>query len=567
MLVSLTVSNFTVVKHLTLAFHRGFSAVTGETGAGKSITMDALSLCLGERADPKKVRRDEKMARISAEFDTEKLPDAQKYLAEHGFDNNDECLVQRTVSSQGRSKAFINGHPATLSQLQGLGQHLASICGQHTQYALTKQSKQRELLDQYGQYPLLLEAMKLSHNTYCDSKSAYETLLSAQKERDDRLQLLTFQVEELDEFSPEEGEFHQLEQELKVLSNGQTLLSDGQRQLHQLCDGEEFNVTDQLSSIARGVEDLAGMDSSLASLAENINASLLEIEEAGSELRRYVDNLLLDPERLSEVESRFSTFNELARKYRTKPEQLFEYHASLLDELKKIKGSSEQLDELKNKMDEHLELMQSAANDLHDARASAAKQISTEITQEMPSLGMEHGQCEFKINAGSLDNINENGYDTVALLIQTNPGEELGELSKVASGGELSRISLILQLAIAQKHTTPTLIFDEVDVGISGPTASVVGKMLNTLGRNTQVISITHLAQVASRAEQHYYVNKNTDTGRTETEMVLLSPDGRVDEVARLVGGEKTDEKARENARALLNNGESLTWKASLAPS
>lgn len=558
MLKTLVVTNFTVVKHLELDFNKGFSAITGETGAGKSITLDALSLCLGERADPGKIRKGEDASFITASFDISDLPRAQSALEELDFFSDDnECIIRRVVKKSGRSQAYINGHLATLSQLQILGENLASVCGQHAQYALLKSSNQRKILDQYGKHESLLHDMSNSYNLYNSKLSIYNKALAEQKQKSEKAELLTYHTQELDEFAPLEDEFPSLENEQKRLCNASELVNRANMNMQTLSEGSEGNILSNLNSLIKSLETMIVMDNSVSAVLSGVNSALLELEDSSSELQSYCDSLEVDPVRLSEVEERFAKYMELSRKHSVNPESLYEHHQELLSTLSDIHSNSEFLDSLESELEKLKETMLDAGEKLHNSRVIAASHLSKEITLKMPDLSMEKGACEVvpTVYCDKLNSIGPTGFDSVSINVSTNSGDDMGPLGKVASGGELSRISLIIQLAIAQKQTTPTLIFDEVDTGISGPTAAVVGGMLKELGTQTQVFSITHLPQVASFGHNHYYVNKTNDEGRTSTNMVLLDEEGRVMELARLLGGEKINDNAISNARELIESG------------
>ncbi|MCP4260834.1 MAG: DNA repair protein RecN [Planctomycetes bacterium] len=556
MLSSLTISNFTVAKNLTIDFSAGFSAVTGETGAGKSITLDALNLCLGARADASMIRRGENQACISAIFDISNIAGAKEYLIEEGFGEDEECSIRRTINNNGRSKAFINGHPATVSQLSDLGEHLANICGQHAHYSLLKSANQREKLDMFGQHQPLLLSMEKAYATWRDTQKQLASLEAAQQQRHDRQQLLAYQVQELDEFSPMENEFSELEEEQQRLANANDLIESGHRNVSILCEGDDDNdVLSLLRRVTKSVEDMTSYDKRLTTVLNGCHAALSEAEEAANELRGYIDSIELDPQRLSEVESRFAKYIELARKHGVKPEELSEHHATLAEELAQIGKDEASLDSLRELVSSHEAEAASAAMVLHDSRIKVARSLSKSITDGMQELGMEGGSAQVEVSLLDEDEIGPHGMNAVNILIQTNPGESMGPLGKVASGGELSRISLIIHLALAEQYRVASLLFDEVDSGISGPTAAVVGSMLQKLGKHTQVISITHLPQVASYATEHYYVRKQQTENRTATEMLHLDYDGRVQEIARLLGGKVNSSKALENARELLADG------------
>lgn len=559
MLVSLTISNFTVVKQLGLEYLNGFTVVTGETGAGKSITLDALGLCLGDRADASKVRKGAKTATVSATFNITNLPNAQETIADLGFGDEDdnECSIRRTINDQGRSKAFINGHPATLAHLNELGQHLANICSQHAHHALLKIAHQRSVVDIYGQHAHLSDAMMIHYNSFKASERKYTDLKSKQQQRNDREQLLSYQVQELDEFSPQENEFSSLESEQKTLSHSSEIIHSGQAQLAKMTDLDGEDISSLLHQVQKALSNLSSYDPKLNNIVQGCENAIVEIDEASRELRDYLDGVDIDSSRLQEVEQRYSQYHDLARKHSITPENLYEYYLQLSDELLSLKKDEDSLVELESELRKNKAVAQQTAEQLSKTRKKSALDLGEHITQNMQTLGMEGGRCEISIDYDQ-DKIGPDGADAVSINIQTNPGDDLGPLHKVASGGELSRVSLIIQLALAKKHKVATLLFDEVDVGISGQTAAVVGGLLQELGKHTQVISITHLPQVASYGKNHFYVHKLSDkdeNGRVATVMTNLDHEGRVVEIARLLGGKETSVSALANARALLSDG------------
>jgi DNA repair protein RecN (Recombination protein N) len=561
MLVSLTISNFTVVKQLALEYNAGFSVVTGETGAGKSITLDALGLCLGDRAEASKVRKGAKSATVSAIFNVSHLPLAQEVISDLGFGDEDdeECSIRRTVNVQGRSKAYINGHSATVAHLTELGQTLANICSQHAHHALLKSAHQRDVLDVYGQHTHLCDAMVVHYNGFKKAENTYLKLKSEQQQRQDREQLLAYQVQELDEFSPAAGEFETLEQEQKTLSHSSEITSQGQRQLSLMQDADGQDILSLLNQTHRALTELSAYDEKLNNVVEGCHNALVEIEEASRELRDYLDGVDLDPARLQEVEQRYTQYHDLSRKHNVRPEILHEHYEALSLELKKLQGDEASIQALELDLVAQRAVAVTSAEKLSQARKLAAGELGQHVSDKMHDLGMEGSVCSIALTP-DYEKIGPQGVDNVSINIQTNPGEEPGPLHKIASGGELSRISLIIQLALAKKHKVATLLFDEVDVGISGKTAAIVGGLLQELGSHTQVISITHLPQVASYGEHHFYVHKlsdQDDKGRVATVMTALDEEERVTEIARLLGGKHTSTSALDNARALLLDGAS----------
>ena len=559
MLTHLSISNLTIIKQVSIDWQHGFCGITGETGAGKSIAMDALNLCLGQRADPGKIRRGEKEMIISASFDISDIKSATSTLDSFGISSESgECIIRRVVTSSGPSKSFINGHPVTVKQLTQLGLCLVSVCSQHEQYALLKGDYQRDLLDKFcssdPKHKSLLDKLSLLFKEYQKKKEKVAELTRVIDEQDSRKQLLSYQVDELGKFEPLDDEFDGLESDLSRLENAQELKNETQRCAFELIENDNGSVVDSLKVVTRILESLAEYDDGLTETLNSLNGSVMEIEEAAKDLRNYSESTESNPEKLNMLSERHSQYIEIGRKHGTKPNELAQLLFELNDELKNINNNSSELEAEKEKLSELKKELLTLSESLNKSRQKGALALSSFVKDNMADLGMKDADVSFEITS-NIDSVSEKGYDRVSLQFLGNAGENFDELSKVASGGELSRLNLILQLAIADSTTTPTLVFDEVDTGISGPTAAKVGKMLKKLGKKVQVISITHLPQVTAFADSHLYVSKLGNSKRTETSLKMLSPDERVDEMARLLAGENINDEARKNALTLLDKG------------
>lgn len=553
MLIGLEIKNFAIVSNLSTEWHNGMTAITGETGAGKSIAIDALSLCLGERAEASAVRPGTDKAEVCAQFDLTALPLAKAFLEQHMLTSNDnECLLRRVVCKNGRSKSYINGSAVTAAQLKELGQYLISIHGQHAHQHLLKAEHQLQLLDAYAGHNQLVKAVSQSFKLYANLQKEFKQLEQQQLQQAAQKQLLEYQVAELDEFALQDGEFEKIEAEHYKLSNSQTILEACQRELQHLYESDEQNACSMLQHSAQQFAELANYDESLASVAALLDEAAVQVEEASREVRNYADQADLDPARLTEVEARLSGAMDLARKHHIKPQELVEFHQGLTQELESISNNSSRLAQLDDEISNALSAYQKAGEQLSESRQKYANTLNQLISDSMANLSMENGVFEIQLNQEVERQPNALGFDSVSFLVSTNPGQPLQPLAKVASGGELSRISLAIQVIIAQKVTTPTLIFDEVDVGISGPTASSVGKLLRQLGKSTQVICVTHLPQVASSAHQQFFVAKEIAQGETFTQMLSLNKDGRINEIARLLGGDNISKTAKANAKELI---------------
>lgn len=552
MLTHLHISNFAIVRALEIEWQPGMTTITGETGAGKSISLDALALCLGERADGMAVRPGADKADLVATFDVTALPQAQQWLHEQDLAMGNEVIIRRVLGPEGRSRGYINGVQVPAQQLKSLGQHLLSIHGQHAHQLLLKSEHQRQLLDAYAAHHELQTAVKQSYKQWQQLKLEHQQLQTDQQQRDAKKQLLEYQVAELDQFAPTADEFAELELEQQRLSHAASLIQNSQLSLQLLADGDETNAVALLKQACYQLADAVAIDQQLVDIDAMLQEALVQLEEAGRELRRYSERVEVDPERLFEVDQRLSGYLQLSRKHLVTPELLAAQHLELSQQLAKITGADERLIELEIAINAARQQYQLACAALSHSRRQAAEELSHRIEASMAELSMHNAKFSIQLTALTDDRASPHGLDQVDYLVSTNPGQPLQPMHKVASGGELSRISLAVQVILAGKVTTPTLIFDEVDVGISGPVAAGVGRLLRQLGTTTQLICVTHLPQVASQGHQQLFVEKYTDGLHTETRMRQLNDDERVHEIARLLAGESVSASAIANARELL---------------
>ena len=560
MLAHLSISNFAVVKQLSVQLENGLTAITGETGAGKSIAIDALSLCLGERADANAVRKGSAKAEIIAHFSLSKNELAKAFLDEHELTSDEDensCFIRRVISKEGRSKAFINGVPASLQQLKGLGQFLLAIHGQNTHLQLLKEDHQRDLVDGYAKHIDVLEKVKDAYSQWRDKQRTLKTLQEQAQQREDRLQLLTYQVQELDEFAIDDGEFEELETEHKRLSNGQSLLEQAQTSVYNLYENDEGNALSVIQSSIERLGELEAHDASLTPMIALLNDAAIQVEEAASELRSYCDQLEIDPLRLQQVEARYSKAMDLARKHSVMPEALYQHHQELAAEFVSLSDQETLLGTLENEVAEARAAYLVATQSLSESRQRAAQKLSEDIETQIRQMNMPHAKVDIQIQYDELKKPVSTGLDSVEFRVSTNPGQDADKLEKVVSGGELSRIGLAIQVIASDHHATPTMIFDEVDTGISGPTASIVGGLLRKLGSQSQVMCVTHLPQVAAQAHNQLFVTKITDGESTETQMLPLTKQDRIDELARLLAGDKVTKSALANAKELLKSAAS----------
>lgn len=551
MITQLTINNFAIVDHLLVDFTMGMTAITGETGAGKSIAIDALGLCLGNRSDASSIRLGAERVDISACFVLDDTPAAFSWLTENQLDEGNECILRRVINQDGRSKAFINGRAVPISQLKDLGQMLIQIHGQHEPQRLLRGEYQQLLLNHYMNEPSLLNQMQQAYKQWKVARQTYEQYQASRQEREAHVQLLQYQLKELNEFSPIEWEYQQIDEEYKRLSNSEQLIQLSQQSVMLLDEADEYNVSNLLGSVKNSVQELSELDPNLSNVFNMLEEAAIQIKEASYELRHYSESLELDPARVMQLEQRLSKQIALARKHHVAPEALPELHQNLLTEFKQINQQDEQSEQLKADITKYHQLALEIAEKLHQKRLMSSKALAKKVTAIMHELSMPNGQFSIEITFDET-RLNEDGADQVTFLVTTNVGQHALPLAKVASGGELSRIALAIQVLTAQKMDTPALIFDEIDVGISGPTASKVGQLLRQLGQSTQVITVTHLPQVAGQANQHYFVSKQTNSKQTSTDMQKLDNNGRLNELARLLGGDKITDATLANAKELL---------------
>ncbi|MCT8341923.1 MULTISPECIES: DNA repair protein RecN [Photorhabdus] len=551
MLTQLTISNFAIVRELEIDFQPGMTAITGETGAGKSIAIDALGLCLGNRGEANMVRSGASRADICARFSLSDTPSARQWLEAHQLDDSNECLLRRTITSDGRSRGFINGTAVPISQLRELGTHLIQIHGQHAHQLLLNNGHQKRLLDTYANQFNLQNEMKQAYHQWHQSCQDLARFQQQALERQSRQQLLEYHLKELNELAPQSGEYQEQDNEYKRLANRGQLLSVSQTALQLLSDNDEQNITSLLNYAKHELAELITMDNKFSQLLTMLEEASIQINEVSDELRHYGDQLDMDPNRLFELEQKISQQIRVARKHHVVPEELPSLHQQLLEEQQLLAQQEDDCTHLSEQVNKHHKQALEVAEKLHLVRQQYAKELSELITHSMHQLAMPHGRFTIDVSFAP-EHLNADGSDKVEFNVTTNPGQPHQSLAKVASGGELSRIALAIQVITAKKMETSALIFDEVDVGISGPTAAIVGRLLRQLGESTQVMCVTHLPQVAGCGHQHFYVSKQTDGEETETQMQLLDKKSRLQELARLLAGSEVTKNTLANAKELL---------------
>ena len=555
MLTQLTINNFAIVRQLDIELAKGMSVITGETGAGKSIAIDALGLCFGQRVETSMVREGQERAEICATFQLESHNPAYQWLNEQELqdpDNPSECILRRVINADGRSKAFINSTPVSASQLKEIGQYLIHINGQHASQLLLKNDYQLQLVDNFASHPELLVKMREDYQAWKNLQNRVKTFQQKVAENEARKQLLQYQVDELDEFNLRPNEYLELEDEQRRLSSSEQLTQLSQSALQILSENDTVNIDSLLYRATQYIDELAELDPQYAEVQSMLSDALIQVQEATSEVRNLSSNIEQDPQLLQEIEQRISQALQLARKHQVKPEDLVEHHKKLKAELTALLDFSESEEMLIEQEKLAFEQMQATATSLTASRQQSAVRLAQNVTQSIKQLAMENAEFYVELNT-DLDKVGSNGADNVIFTLRSNLGQQPQPLAKIASGGELSRISLAIQVLTSDQSAIPTLIFDEVDVGISGKTASVVGKLLRQLSERCQVLCVTHLPQVACHGHHQFNVEKFIVDNKTETQMTALSQAERVPALARLLGGSEITELALANAQEMLD--------------
>ncbi len=551
MLSHIHLRNFAIIEELSLDLKPGMTALTGETGAGKSILVDAIGLVLGDRADSSVVRHNANKAEITLSIEVDDCHGARQWLIEQELAEDDEpCILRRVISSNGKSRAWINGSPCNLSMLRQLGEMLVDIHGQHEHQSLMKKDMQRQMLDDYANNQDLLSKTAEHFALWKTYNDKLEMLSNQNSDHQAKLDLLRFQTQELDELQLIKNEVEQLDKEHARLSNAGHLIKTTSRSVTQLYDAEEQSLYSTLSEIAQQLNDASQLDLSLKEPLEMLLNAQIQIQEAADNLRHYQESVEHDPERLYQVNNRLSTLHDLARKHQTSPQQLFEKWQALHDRLRELDSDDYNIDALQKKLDTSQTTYLKTVKKLGQSRLKAATKLEQGVSKAMQQLGMGGGI--FSIEITQNEHYSSHGLDNIEFQVSANPGQPPKALSKVASGGELSRISLAIQMIAAQRMTLPALIFDEVDSGIGGGIAEVVGQQLRNLGENRQVLCVTHLPQVASQAHNHYKVTKIKNKQNTSTGMLELNEQQRVEEIARMMGGLEITSSTRNLAKEML---------------
>ena len=552
MLTHLQIKDLAIVSALSIDFTDGMSALTGETGAGKSILIDALGLALGDPTANEMIRCGRERAEVTAIFDTQTIPEAENWLQEHELNEDGECILRRVLVRDGRSRAFINGRPASIQLLQKLGQMLVDIHGQHAHQSLLRSRNQRRLLDAHGKHlPLANEVAQL-FRSYQSLSNRLQDLKAAASDRISRIELLQHQAHELSELNLTPQELKQLDREHHRLSNLGQLQEGCAWILHEIYESDH-SVQQQLHGAVAKLEQLQILDPRLEEQHDYIEGALIQIQEGASSLRDYVQSLEIDPTTLQQIESRLSEIHDMARKYRVRADELPDRLQSINSELEGLEQADTHLDALEQETEQLRQRFFEKAEALSGQRRKSAEKLGKTITGAMQKLGMQGGRFTAALTPLTPQEAGPNGLEQVEFLVSANPGQPEQPLTRVASGGELSRISLAIQVATIECGSVPCLIFDEVDVGIGGRIAEIVGQLLRQLGRSRQILCVTHLPQVAAQAHNHFLFSKSLENSQTKGAAAPLDREARIDEIARMLGGIDITSQTLAHAKEMLD--------------
>lgn len=552
MLKSIDIKGLAVVDQLNLELEQGMTVLTGETGAGKSILLTAMKLCLGERADASLLRPGANKADLSLEFDITDLPASQQWLIDNDLDDQGDCFIRRTINADGRSKAYINGQVVNLKALQQLSKHLINIHGQHAHLDLLHPGKQCELVDSsLPSQALLLECRK-QYSHWKRLTEELHHLTDGNEDNESEKQLLKYQINELEQANIIHIDYDELVQEHALASNMRKIIETSAHQIDILYENENASIYSQINNVSHELELLADLAPEFTSVGEQIKEASIQIQEASRDLRHQIDQQEDDPEKLSLLDQQLSSIHELARKLHVEPSQLSDKYNQLTARLDLLENRNEKLSTLQLDIAEAETLYRKQAELLHNERKQHALKLSRNITNTLKTLGLPDGKLNISVNHLAKQPPQKNGLDDVVFLISTNPGMPDSPIGKVASGGELSRISLAIQVVTSRRNTTPTLVFDEVDAGIGGGVAETVGIRLRELACDRQVLCVTHLPQVASQGHQHLLVSKQKNQQQTTTKIDSLNQTQRINEVARMLGGIDLSDKTIAHAKEMV---------------
>lgn len=549
MLTQITITDLAIVDYLDLPLPDGMSVITGETGVGKSIMLDGLALTLGQRAEINQIASGKNTAEVSAEFDISKLPAARDWLIEKEISIQDNMvLLRRIIRSDGRNRAFINGSPTTLNELKSLGELLIDIHAQHEHQSLLKKPTQRKLLDEYCGAQKLADEVKLLHSHYQENRKRLREKLTASDENNDKLQLLTYQASEITELALEPGELENLEAEHNLLSRAEHHINNASLATELINSDTEKTIIGQLNQVNNLMDQIE--DATVENLRELLKDSIIQIEEVSKDLRRYVERYPVNPARLAEIELRLSQIHDIARKHKIQPRDLAALSETLAAQLKALQDNHEDIITLEQELKSLRLQYQESARLLSELRTSKAPELEAKVTKLLHKMGMNNSYLTVSLTPLQDSDFRSMGGEEIEFLVSTNPGQAPLPLNKIASGGELSRISLAIQVVTADTTAVPTLVFDEVDVGIGGGIASIVGSLLRDLSKSAQILCVTHLPQVAAQGEHHFKVSKSENSNHTEINQ--LCQNDRIEEIARMLGGVSITKRSIAHASEML---------------
>lgn len=553
MIESISIRNFAIIENLSLSLEQGLTVISGETGAGKSIVVDAMSIALGDRADLDMIRHGCDRAEVAVEFNIDALPLVTRWLAEHDLDEEGNCDIRRVLRASGSSGAWINGRKVALASLRTLGDMLVDIHGQHEHQTLMRRAAQRDVVDNYGCSVQLAKQVAKTWQAWHQAQLKLNEIDTATREREERIAYLRFQQAEFDDIDPQTDETTLLEQEHNQQANAEGIIAACQLGSSVLYESDDTSAYSLLGAALRQIEPHIEHAPPLSEAFELLNSALVQTQEASDLIRRQAERIDIDPERLAWLDQRLSELHDLARKHHVEPSELLEVRDRINKELVELENADVTRDELTEEVEKLAAQYHQQAAGLSENRHAAAAELSDKVSEVMRPLGMPEAVFVARISSDN-SRFSADGYDQAEFLVSMNPGQPPKPLTKVASGGELSRVSLALQVIAADAIDTPCLVFDEVDTGIGGGVAEIVGRKLRELGANRQVLCITHLPQIASHGHQHLFVHKKTDGQSTETAMRKLTHKQRIEEVARMLGGVELTDQSRAHANEMLEH-------------
>lgn len=554
MLKHLSIKNVAVIESAGIDFEKGFSVLTGETGAGKSIIIDSINMLKGERASKSMIRAGESKARVDGEFETD--PETAGKIADIlGIDAECDIIISREMNLEGKNTIRVNGVPVNLAMLKSIGELLVNIHGQHDNTSLLSVKSHIEFLDKFAAASLneTLEAYRAVHSKYKQIKSELDETDTDEQEKLRKKDMLEFQIAEIEEANLSVGEEEELERRKLALDNASRISDNTLNAYEMLYGSDSVTVHDLLWSAVKKLEDISDFSEEISHIKDALTDAGYTIDEQTRELRSFCDHTSFDPSEINQIEERLDLIYSLKRKYGNSIAEILEFYENASSELMKIDSSDLRLKELTKELEECEKERETLAKNLSDIRKECSKELASRIKKQLSDLNM--AKIEFDTRFERCD-YRSDGYDNIEFLIRTNVGEDMKSLSKIASGGELSRIMLAIKNVLAGYDTDKTVIFDEIDTGVSGNAAQKIGEKLYSMSANAQVICITHLPQICALADNHYLIKKEVSQNRTKTEVTLLDNDGRCEEIARTLGGAEISVIARENARQLLEEAQ-----------